>query len=196
MSRDPRVDAYIARAAPFAQPILAHVRDIVHGAAPEIAETIKWSMPFFVHGGRPIANMAAFKAHAAFGFWQRDATADAGSREAMGEFGRLTCIADLPGEAVLANRVRAAIAAAAAGAPVRRAAGHKPPLATPYDLQLALDAAPAAAAGFAALTPGARREYVEWVTGARQPATRAKRIATTVEQVAAGRKLNWRYEKC
>lgn len=197
MPQDPRVTAYIEQAAPFAQPILNELRARLHRARPDLDEAIKWSMPFFVHGGAPIANMAAFKAHAAFGFWRREAAGESSSPgEAMGQFGKLTSVADLPDEAALAAMLDDAIALAEAGARTRRTPpGSKPALVTPDDLVAAL-AASGAATAFAALSPGARREYVEWVEGAKQPATRAKRIATTATQVAQGKKLNWRYENC
>ncbi|MEO5937511.1 MAG: DUF1801 domain-containing protein, partial [Sphingomonas sp.] len=67
MSRDPRVDAYIASRNDFAKPILGHLRALIHERVPTAEEGIKWSMPFFSYGGRPLANMAAFKAHASFG---------------------------------------------------------------------------------------------------------------------------------
>ena len=68
MNTDPRVDAYIAKAAPFAQPILQHVRKRVHAIAPEAQETLKWSMPSFTVDGKILLGMAAFKAHATVGF--------------------------------------------------------------------------------------------------------------------------------
>ncbi|MFZ4689482.1 MAG: YdeI/OmpD-associated family protein [Polymorphobacter sp.] len=197
MPRDDRVTAYIGKAPPFAQPILATIRERMHSACPELDEAIKWSMPFFVLDGAPIANMAAFKAHAAFGFWQREAAAVDKSAEAMGQFGKLTSIADVPEAAALAVMVAQAIVLAKAGAKTKKPPpGSKPALDTPVDLDAALAAVPAAVAGFAALPPGARREYVEWVVTAKQPTTREKRIATTVAQVAEGKKLHWRYENC
>ena len=196
MTQDQRVTAYIAKAPPFAQPILEHIRGVMHRARPDLDESIKWSMPFFVLNGQPIANMAAFKAHAAFGFWRREA-AGGGSSEAMGQFGKLATVADLPDEPAIAAMVAQAIALAETGGKTRRTVpGSKPGLAMPDDLQAALDAVPAAATGFVALPPGARREYLEWVTGARQPATRQRRIATTVMQTAEGKKLYAKYENC
>jgi hypothetical protein len=67
--RDPRIDDYIREAAPFARPVLRHLRRIVHEAAPGIEETIKWRFPHFVQGGI-VCSMAAFKAHCSFGFWK------------------------------------------------------------------------------------------------------------------------------
>ena len=109
---DPRVDAYIEQAAPFARPILKHLRALLHEGVPELAETIKWSMPFFTLGNANFANMAAFKAHAAFDFWRAaDLGLDASKRgEAMGNFGRITALADLPDD----DALRAMIAHAAA----------------------------------------------------------------------------------
>jgi uncharacterized protein YdeI (YjbR/CyaY-like superfamily) len=197
MSEDPRVDAYIAAAQPFAQPILVALRRRVHGAAPGIVEDIKWRMPAFLWSGRQIANMAAFKAHAVFSFWHPDAVGAGGrEQEAMGQFGRLTSVADLPEEAAFARMVQDAVALAESGARAAPSAKHdKGPIAMPEDFAAAL-----AGAGvrdrFDEMPPGARREYLEWITTARQAATRGRRIGTAVAQVAEGKKLHWKYEKC
>lgn len=191
MSQDARIDDYIARAAPFAQPILTHIRSVVHRAFPDAQEAIKWSMPFFVAHGEPIANMAAFKAHAAFGFWRREASDAPANPSAMGQFGKLTSIADLPPEAGLAAMVRAAVALVEGGAKTWRASTPKPPLPVPQDLRAALDAVPAAAAAFDGFPPSAQREYSEWIVEAKQPATRARRLAQAVEQCAEGKRRYW-----
>lgn len=199
MSRSEAVTAYVDRAAPFARPILTHLRGLVHRALPEVEEAMKWSMPFFVHRGRPLANMAAFKAHASFGFWRREgAGPDAEPTEGMGQFGKLTSLADLPPDTELIAMIRAAAAVIdAGGATVRRPAkAPKADIAMPDDLAAALAAAPTAATGFAALPPGARRDYLEWVTTAKQAATRQRRVEATVAQCAEGKKLHWKYEGC
>ena len=198
MPLDPRVDAYIAKAAPFAQPILRHVRDVMQRASPEIAETIKWGMPFFDYRGSPLANMAAFKAHAAFGFWRRDGAGPAEEKaDAMGQFGKLASLADLPPDAEIIALARAAMVLIDAGAKTRRPPRQpKPEIAMPDDLAAALAASPDAARHFAAFAPGARREYLEWVVEAKAPATRAKRISTTVEWAAEGKKRHWKYANC
>jgi uncharacterized protein YdeI (YjbR/CyaY-like superfamily) len=198
MNTDPRVDAYIARQADFARPILELLRRIVHEAAPEVEETIKWSMPHFTYKGRLFAGIAAFKAHATFGLWQANAVlGETGSeRDAMGQFGRLTSIADLPPEAELKALIRRAASVAAAGPKPRPKKPPKPELPTPDDLRAALDAQPKAAATFDSFPPSCRREYVEWVTEAKRPETRAKRLAQTVEWLAEGKRRNWKYENC
>jgi len=98
--RDTRVDEYIARAAPFAHAPLAHIRDAMHAALPDVTEAIKWGHPFFLLEGRPFANMAAFKAHCSLGFWRGGrpiAEAAAGEREkAMGQFGRIESVPTCP----------------------------------------------------------------------------------------------------
>lgn len=188
MPVDPRIDAYIAAAAPFASPILRHFRKLVRAAIPTVTETIKWGMPFFEHGSRPLAMMAAFKAHAGFGIF--DGSPMAGG-DGMGQFGKLTDVADLPDDAALVALLVAAAALIDSGAKPVRAVAKKPPLAMPDDLRSALDAVPAAASAFAAFPPGARREYIEWAIEAKQPATRARRIAQTVEQCAEGKRRYW-----
>ncbi len=192
MPSDPRLDDYVARAQPFARPILVAVRAAVRAAVPDVAETLKWSMPFFTLNGRDVAMMAAFKAHAGVGIF--DGTPMAG-HGGMGNLGKLTRVEDLPAD--LAERLHAAAALARAGKPVRQypAKAPKADIAMPDDLAAALAADPLAAANFAGFAPGCQREYLEWVTGAKQAVTRARRIATTVAQAAEGKRLNWRYER-
>jgi uncharacterized protein YdeI (YjbR/CyaY-like superfamily) len=194
MAQDDRITAYIAKAEPFARPILEHIRNIVHETVPEATETIKWSMPFFELNGKRLAMMASFKAHAGLGIF--DGTLMA-TGDGMGQFGKIASVADLPTDAELTRRLHAAVALIGAGAPPRmRKAEPKPALDMPDDLAAALTANPAAHTNFTAFPPGARREYIEWVVTAKQPATRATRIATTVAQCAEGKKRNWKYEVC
>lgn len=199
MSTDPRIDSYIARQADFARPILEHLRSAVHAACPEAEETLKWSMPHFLYKGQMLAGMAAFKAHATFGFWRaKEVLGETGAeRNAMGQFGRLTSVADLPPGDVLHALIRKAMALTDAGArPARPKAAPKPELETPAELETALSADAAARATFDGFPPSCRREYVEWVVEAKRPETRAKRIAQAVEWMAEGKRRNWKYENC
>ncbi len=196
--RDPRIDAYIAKAAPFARPILEHLRALVHRAAPEIVETVKWGMPFFVQGGN-VCHMAAFKAHCGFGFWRGGLAGGTGKEgEAMGQFGRLTTLDDLPPERELVALVRAAVAANASGVkkPARPRA-PRPEAEVPEDLARALRSRGNAAARktFEGFAPSHRREYIEWIVEAKTEATRARRLATTLDWLAEGKSRNWRYER-
>ncbi len=198
MSRDPRIDAYIARQADFARPILEHLREAVHAACGQAEETLKWGMPHFLYKGRILAGMAAFKAHATFGFWRAgEAGGETGAeRDAMGQFGRLTAISDLPDDERLAEMIRKAMAASEEGPKPKEKKAPKPELETPEDLTNALDQNAAARATFDAFPPSCRREYVEWVTEAKRPETRAKRVAQALEWMAEGKRRNWKYEKC
>jgi hypothetical protein len=189
MPHDPRIDAYIEKSAGFAQPILEHFRSLVHRADPLASETIKWGMPFFEHDGKVLAMMAAFKAHAGIGIF--DGTPMSGGT-GMGQFGKLTHVDDLPDAATVIAAIHAALALVMSGAPTMRAASTaKPPLAMPADLRAALDAVPVAAAAFDGFPPSAQREYIEWAIEAKQPATRERRIATTVAQCAEGKRRYW-----
>lgn len=196
---DPRVDAYIERAAPFAQPLLEQLRRGVHSADPGITESIKWGMPHFMYGGHILAGMAAFKAHATFGFWQADQVEGADRGEgAMGQFGRLTGPADLPSPDELQAMVRQAVGLIDAGTPPRsnrRSAEPKPPPDVPAFLREALAAHPAAQATFNAFPPSQQREYVDWLGEARQAATRARRLAQALQWLAEGKRRNWKYER-
>lgn len=195
MKTDPRIDAYIAEAGDFAQPILAHLRALVGRTLPDCEETIKWGMPHFTVGGKNVAGIAAFKAHCALVIH-----GDGRQGDAMGQYGKLTTIADLPAEAELVAKLRAvAERIAATGKGARTAA--KPPvpkaeIAVPDDFAVALGASPPARATFDAFAPSHRREYLEWIVEARRPETRARRIAQAVEWLADGKKRNWKYEKC
>lgn len=198
MSRDPRVDHYIERAQPFARPILDHVRALVHGAVPDVVETLKWGAPAFTLDGKILLMMAAFKAHAALNFWRGQEIGDGGPKAgAMGQFGKLTTLADLPDDKAFAALVREA-AALAATAPAPRKPKHtpKPPLGLHPEFAAALAASPAAKAALDGFSPSARRDYLDWIAEAKQDATRAKRIATAVEWLAEGKKRHWKYQNC
>lgn len=195
---DERIDQYIAGKAPFAQPILAHLRAAVHRACPEVEEGLRWSMPSFSYRGKILCGMAAFKEHATFGFWQgRDIVGGAGQQTAMGQFGRLTSIADLPPDAELEALIRKAAAMIEAGqrAP-RQMKSLKPESEVPADLSAALAANPAARLHFEAFAPSARRDYVDWLMEAKRPETRAKRLVEAIGWIAEGKKRHWKYEKC
>jgi len=198
MPRDPRIDAYIARQAEFARPILEHLRAAVHAAYPDVEEALRWGMPAFLHQGKLLCSMAAFKAHATFGFWKGalvTATEEL-ERKAMGQFGRITSLADLPDEAAIRAMVKKAISLAEQGVQAARPKkAPKPKLDVPEDFRAALDASPAAAAQFEAFSSSARRDYLDWFAEAKRPETRAKRIAQAVEWIAEGKKRHWKYER-
>ena len=198
MSRDPRIDAYIAKAQPFARPILGHVRDRMHAVVPGVEETLKWSAPAFTFDGKILLIMAAFKAHAALNFWRgQELRGGQASDEAMGQFGPLTSVADLPPDAELDALIRQSVELAAT-APAPRKVKHepKPPAKLHPEFASALDASPKAKATLDGFSPSARRDYLDWIADAKQDATRAKRIASAIEWLAEGKKRHWKYENC
>lgn len=196
-ARDARIDAYIKRAAPFARPILTHLREVVHSACPEVEETIKWGMPMFTHHGI-LCFMAAFKQHAGFGFWKGLKVVDDREEQAgtaMGQFGRLTEVGQLPSRRILEAYVRKAMRlneAAGKGAPKPRTQPKSAPR-TPTALSAALARNAKARTTWQEFSPGHRRAYVEWIAEAKRPETRARRIATSIEWLAAGKPHNWKY---
>jgi uncharacterized protein YdeI (YjbR/CyaY-like superfamily) len=197
MPTDARIDEYIAGKADFARPILDHIRAIFHAASPDIGEAMKWSMPFFTYRGQNLANMAAFKAHAAFGFWHDRVGRDGASDGAMGQFGKIVSLADLPPDTEIAALIAQALALIDAGDKPRTGPkSPKPPLPVPAAFQAALDADAAASAVWAAFTPGKVREYCEWIDEAKTHATQTRRIAQAVEWIAEGKSRNWKYQKC
>ena len=199
MPRDPRIDAYIGRAAPFAQPILARVRELVHEACPDVEETLKWSMPTFMHAGAILCGMAAFKRHASFGYWKHGLVVGEGApRDGMGSYGKMTSLKDLPAKRTLLAHIRKAMELneQRVKAQSTRKSAPRPPPVAPDDLAAALDRNRAAKATFDAFPPGCRREYIEWIVEAKRDETRAKRLAQAVEWMAEGKRRNWKYEAC
>lgn len=200
-NRIAEVDRYIANAAPFARPILERLRDAYHAAHPDVTETIKWGVPFFEYKG-VLGNMAAFKQHVGWGFWKAELMPDPhgilaapGEHAAMGG-SRITSIEQTPSEEVLVAYVREAIRLNEEG--VKRDRPKKAPQAeatVPDDLAAALRATPAAQHAFESFPPSHRREYVQWITEAKQPPTRARRITQAVEWMAEGKSRNWKYER-
>ena len=198
--RDPRIDAYIAAAAPFAQPILQRIREVVHEACPEVEETMKWSAPSFVYAGGILAGMAAFKQHASFGYWKHALVmGESAQRDGMGSYGKMATLKDVPPKSRLVADIRRAMQLNEAGVKMpgpRKATAPKPPPETPPDLLAALAKNRKARTTFEAFAPSHRREYVEWITEAKREETRQKRLAQAVEWLAEGKRRNWKYEAC
>ena len=196
MSHDRRIDDYIAKAQPFAREILTHVRERVHAVIPDVQEDIKWRMPAYLVGGKLVLITAAFKEHAALNFWRgQELESRHDTVGAMGQFGKIKSLEELPSDAELDRLIREAAELAEAG-PSPRKPKHEPrPAAEIHpEFAAALDAAPAAKATFDSFPPGQRREYADWIAEAKQDATRQKRIATAIDWLGEGKRRNWKYE--
>lgn len=198
MSRDPRIDAYIAKAQPFARPIIEHIRSRVHAVAPEAEETVKWSAPAFTVDGKILLIIAAFKAHMALNFWRgQELRGNDANGDAMGQFGKLASVGDLPPDAELDRLIgEAAELAKSATAPRKAKHEPKPAPAMHPDFAKALAAAPKAKAVLDGFPPSAQRDYLEWIAEAKQEATREKRIATAIEWLSEGKRRHWKYQSC
>lgn len=197
--KNPAVDAYIARSADFARPILTRIRSLMHKACPKVEETIKWGVPHFECQG-VIGGMAAFKQHAAFGFWKQRLMKDPAGFFSKGESGmggrKVRSLADLPSDAMLVRYIKEAVALNANGVKTARPIKKKPPLKVPPYLAAELKKNAKARATFEAFAPSHQREYVEWLVEARQEETRARRLASTIEWLAEGKQRNWKYQNC
>lgn len=189
---DLRIDDHIAKAGAFAQPILKHFRDLVHRTVPDCEEAIKWGMPHFMLAGRNFAGMAAFKKHVSI-FFHHDEQPGG-----TGKFRKIATLDDLAEDDLIEARLRAAIERLSSpdqGKKAKAAAKPKPALDMPATFATALENA-ALTDRFAAMPPGYRREYIEWIADAKADSTREKRIAQAVEWIGEGKHRNWKYQKC
>ena len=198
-TKDPRVDAYIAKAADFAKPILNELRETVHAACPDVEEAMKWSFPHFLYQGM-LCSMAAFKQHAVFGFWKGSLIVpDSGktAESGMGQFGRLTKLSDLPSKKVLTGYIKKAMSLNEDGISVPRAVRRRSskPIRVPPDLSVLLKRNSKARATYDELSASHKREYIEWITEAKAKETRVRRLQTAIEWMAQGKSRNWKYER-
>lgn len=208
---DARVDEKIASASPALQPVLNHLRELVHEAAPGTTETIKWGMPFFELNGTILANLGIFKHHCAFGFWSKSMTehlkkAGIDGMTGAGSLGKLTSVDDLPPNKQMlahirlaADHIRQGIAESPIPARTRKrgpdgAVSSKAAIPIPEAFAKALKASPKAEASFQAFPPSCRREYLAWITEAKRDETRARRVQQAIAQIEQGKRHNWQYE--
>jgi len=200
--KDPKIDAYIAKSADFAKPILEHLRELVHKGCPGVTEVMKWSFPNFEYKGL-ICNMAAFKSHCTFGFWQSSLMKDpykvmtATGEKAMGHFGRITSLKDLPSDKIMLQYIREAVSLKDSGAKVARKRPVKspPPVKVPAYILDAIKKNKKAWKSFEDFSNSHKKEYVEWVEEAKTNTTREKRLATMIEWLKEGKTRNWKYVK-
>ena len=194
-TKDPRIDAYIARAQPFARPILSYIRKAVHAGCAEVEETLKWSHPSFMYKGI-LCGMAAFKEHVTFGFWKASAMNSVGEKasDAAGQFGRITSIDDLPREKAFVGLVKQAAALHDEGIKAPRIkTAPKKPITEPDYFTAALKKNKKARETYQGFSPSHKREYLEWITEAKAEATRVRRLETAIAWMAEGKSRNWKY---
>lgn len=196
---DPRIDAYIEKSADFAQPVLNHLRKLIHKACPDVEETLKWSMPSFEYKGI-LCGFAGFKQHCKFMFWKQSLLETDTSPEAMAAmegFGRIESRTDLPPDKIVLGLIRQAMELNEKGIKAdKKPAAAKKELVVPDILAAALKKNKAARETFDNFPYSCKKDYVEWITEAKTEPTREKRLATTLEWLAEGKRRNWKYEKC
>ena len=202
-TKDKRIDSYIEKSQDFARPILIHLRALVHQGCPEVQETIKWGFPHFDYKGI-LCSMASFKSHCAFGFWKGNlvkgvpAGVEKIGETAMGQFGRITSIKDLPKDAVILDMIRQAMKLNDAG--IRRVEPgklkeKKKELEIPEYFMKAVSKNKKALATFESFSYSNKKDYLEWVTEAKSEETRNSRLKTTVEWLSEGKIRNWKYAR-
>jgi uncharacterized protein YdeI (YjbR/CyaY-like superfamily) len=200
--KNPKIDTYIAKAQPYAQPILLHIRELVHKACPDVEEKIKWGFPHFDYKGEMMCSMAAFKAHAVFGFWKAPLMKDkklfvmAQSETAMGHSGKLASVKDLPSDKVFLGYVKEAMKLNDNG--IKLPSREKKPvkeLAIPSYFAGLLKKNKTAATAFDNFPPSYRNEYILWFEEAKTEETRQKRLTQGIEWIAEGKSRNWKYMK-
>ncbi len=203
MPKDKRIDAYIAKAQPFAQPILKKLRELIHKGNPEVTETIKWGMPSFDYKG-PFCSFASFKQHAVFGFWKYKLIKDPKGYlgeifnkggESMGNLGRMTSLKDLPPDKFIIDFVKQAKKLNDDDVKMERIVKPKKPLVIPPSFTKELKQHKKAYAVFENFSPSHKREYVEWITEAKSAETRNKRMEQAVAWMTEGKHRNWKYER-
>jgi uncharacterized protein YdeI (YjbR/CyaY-like superfamily) len=198
---DERVEAYIAKSADFARPILTHLRELIHQAAPQLNETMKWSAPFFDHKG-PVCHMAAFKQHCAFGFWKAGIMEDPQQilnqeADTAGGIGRITAGQHLPADEILIQYIRHAVSLNAEGVKAAqrvKKTESSAEIVIPEYFTTLLDQHPLAKTQFEKFSPSQKKEYTSWFEEAKTDATRSKRLLNAIEWISEGKIRNWKYK--
>jgi uncharacterized protein YdeI (YjbR/CyaY-like superfamily) len=200
--KDPRVDECIEKSPPFAQPILKHLRKLVHTACPEVEETIKWRFPTFMYKGM-LCGMASFKNHCTFGFWKhelifgKDKAPANGDEGGMGQFGKITSLSDLPRDKVLLGYIKEAVRLNDEGIKTPRVRPkEKAPLIIPGYMMQELRKNKKALATFEAFSYSHKKEYTEWITEAKGEDTRNRRLESAIQWMSEGKVRNWKYMNC
>lgn len=193
---NPEVDNYIKNAQPFAQPILRHIRKLMHKGCPNLTETMKWDMPHFEYHG-VIGSMAAFKAHAVFGFWKQDLIPGMKKyikeKEAMGSWGRITSLKGIPPDDDIIKFVQMAASLNEQGIKLQKRIPKAVKYEMPADFLNAIKANKKAWETYEAFSLSNKKEYVVWVTEAKTEETRVRRLETAVEWMSEGKPRMWKY---
>lgn len=191
------VDNYIAKAPEFARPICEALRKLIHKAAPELRETIKWSSPCF-EGRGLICGLGAFQKHVRLFFFKGAQVPDPdgvfadGEDNASGRSAKFFSLEEIPVKK-LERLIRAAAQLDAEGKVKPPPRARRPELPMPKEFAATLKRSPKARTYFETLSPSCRREYVEWISAAKRDETRERRLAEAIEMLSEGRRRNEPY---
>lgn len=162
-----------------------------------LIETAKWGHPCYMHAGRNVAILGATRGDVRLSFFNASLLDDAtgllarqGENTATPDCARFTDAVQIaPVAPTLRNLLAQAKAHAGAGTkPVKT----QTTLVLPDELLAAIDANPALAKAFHALTPGRQKSHALAVSSAKASATRAARVAKLIPLILAGKGANER----
>jgi len=172
------------------------MRERVHAVLPDAEETVKMEHAAYTLGGRIVLITAAFKAHAALNFWRgQELRGSNANADAMGQFGRIKSVDELPPDAEL-DRLIGDAAELAKSAPAPRKTKHAPkpaPVMHP-EFAAALDRAPKAKAALDGFPPSAQRDYFEWIAEAKQDGRARNALRLRSNGSTKGSGGTWKYE--
>ncbi|MEH7829141.1 YdeI/OmpD-associated family protein [Gemmobacter denitrificans] len=169
---------------------LAALRALCLGAG--LDEQVKWGHPCYMHAGRNIAVLGAFRSDFRITFQDAALLSDPqGLLQRQGPNTRHPDMLQFRDAAQVADRaglIRDLLAQAMQNARAGlRPPSRETPTEIPTELQQAMSADPDLAAAFAALTPGRQRSHALQISGAKTAATRLNRIARLRPLILAGR---------
>lgn len=195
--KNKEVDAYIARAQPFAKPILKKLRTIIHKGCPKVAEEIKWGAPFYMYQDRVLCATMGFKKHCAVVFWKaaliRKEKGKQGAAD-LKQWRKITETGELPSAQELTAYIKLAMHFNEPTTKLPPRKERTAPVKAPAELTRALKANPKAQATFKGFTQSKQKDYIYWIVGAKTEATRQSRLETAIKWMAQGKSRNWKYE--
>lgn len=192
-TKDP--DEWLETCPDFSAPLAEQLTEWILHWEPDLTESIKWNNLCF-SGRKLVVGLSACQHHLALFFFRGTELPDpAGLFSPGGENNtnirsvRLTTLDGLNRNALRALLHAAVALDADPTLPPLPKIKRKPwPMPAFFKQALAEKRNHAAAAGFRALSPSCQREYLVWVSTAKQPETRARRLKETLAALSSRRK--------
>jgi len=178
------IDIYIQNAPEFSQEILLHFRKLVHQTIPDVEEQIKWKFPHFIYNKEMICSMAAFSKHCAFSFPKAALMKDktllekAKTEEAMGHFGKIKTLQDLPSDSKIKAYIKDSISLIG-----QKSQEKIITVAIPKVLKNLLEENKKAEACFLKMSPSHQKEYINYISEAKKEETQMRRAEKVLEML-------------